>query len=181
MSKKVAVLMGGSSAEREVSLVTGAACAEGLREAGYRIIQQYMVGECVIDLVVEDDKGQRIAVQCDGDREQTMDGVEEEMARQQMLRRLGWDFIRVRGSEFFRSTDRTMKKLQRRLQAIGIAPVGPAEDSAPTGKAKQAEEPLHKRVIKRAELIRKRWKDIPTPSAVRKAAAAGKGRRRKVA
>ena len=46
---------------------------------------------------------------------------------------------------------------------------------------KQAEEPLHKRVIKRAELIRKRWKDIPTPHAVRKAAAAGKRLRRKVA
>ena len=33
MSKTVAVLMGGTSAEREVSLVTGKACAEGLREA----------------------------------------------------------------------------------------------------------------------------------------------------
>ena len=39
---------------------------------------------------------------------------------------------------------------------------------------KQADEPLHKRVIKRAELIRKRWKDIPTPDAVRQAAAAGR-------
>jgi len=37
MSKKVVVLMGGSSAEREVSLVTGKACAMGLREAGYQV------------------------------------------------------------------------------------------------------------------------------------------------
>ncbi|MBW2213797.1 MAG: DUF559 domain-containing protein [Deltaproteobacteria bacterium] len=162
-----------SELEKEVFL--------SLRDAGFRITQQYMVGECVIDLVVEDDKGKRIAVQCDGDREQTMDGVEEEMARHQMLRRLGWDFIRVRGSEFFRSRDKAINKLQRRLQAIGIAPVGPAKDAIPIKGAKQAEEPLHKRVIKRAELIRKRWKDIPTPSAVRKAAAAGKQRRRKVA
>ena len=34
MSKRVAVLMGGRSAEREVSLVTGAACVEGLRQKG---------------------------------------------------------------------------------------------------------------------------------------------------
>jgi superfamily I DNA and/or RNA helicase len=61
----------------------------GLGEAGYQIIQQYMVGECVIDLVVEDDENNRIAIQCDGDREQTMEAVEEEMARHQMLRRLG--------------------------------------------------------------------------------------------
>ena len=39
MSKTVAVLMGGSSADREVSLVTGKACAEGLREAGYQVTE----------------------------------------------------------------------------------------------------------------------------------------------
>ncbi len=37
MSKYVAVLMGGWSAEREVSLVSGAACANALRQAGYRV------------------------------------------------------------------------------------------------------------------------------------------------
>lgn len=35
MSKRVVVLMGGWSAEREVSLVSGAAVTEGLRQAGY--------------------------------------------------------------------------------------------------------------------------------------------------
>jgi hypothetical protein len=135
------------------------------------------VGECVIDLVVEDDKGNRIAIQCDGDREQTMESVEEEMARHQMLRRLGWDFIRVRGSEFFRNRDKTMKKLQRRLQEVGFTPLGPAEEPKPkklANGAKQVEEPLHKRVTKRAELIRNRWKDIPKPAAVRKAKTVGR-------
>ncbi len=37
MSKHVAVLMGGWSAEREVSLVSGACCANALREAGYQV------------------------------------------------------------------------------------------------------------------------------------------------
>ena len=37
MTRKVAVLMGGTSAEREVSLVSGAACAEALRKAGYEV------------------------------------------------------------------------------------------------------------------------------------------------
>ncbi|MGE0153989.1 MAG: D-alanine--D-alanine ligase [Reyranellaceae bacterium] len=36
-ARHVAVLMGGFSAEREVSLVSGRACAEALREAGYRV------------------------------------------------------------------------------------------------------------------------------------------------
>jgi len=50
MSKRVAVLMGGSSAEREVSLVTGQACAEGLREAGYHV-SEVDVGRDVAALV----------------------------------------------------------------------------------------------------------------------------------
>ncbi len=37
MSKRVAVLMGGPSAEREVSLDSGAACAAALREAGHEV------------------------------------------------------------------------------------------------------------------------------------------------
>jgi len=39
MSKRVAVLMGGLSPERDVSLVSGAACAKGLREAGYDVVE----------------------------------------------------------------------------------------------------------------------------------------------
>ncbi|MGF1611184.1 MAG: D-alanine--D-alanine ligase [Kiloniellales bacterium] len=37
MTKSVAVLMGGFSAEREVSLVSGKACVKALREAGYGV------------------------------------------------------------------------------------------------------------------------------------------------
>ena len=39
MSKHVAVLMGGWSAEREVSLRSGAACARALRDEGYRVTE----------------------------------------------------------------------------------------------------------------------------------------------
>lgn len=39
MSPRVAVLMGGLSAEREVSLVSGRECANALREAGYQAIE----------------------------------------------------------------------------------------------------------------------------------------------
>ena len=37
MAKHVAVLMGGWSAEREVSLRSGKACAEALDRLGYRV------------------------------------------------------------------------------------------------------------------------------------------------
>ena len=38
-STRVAVLLGGRSAEREVSLVSGAECAAALRTAGYSVIE----------------------------------------------------------------------------------------------------------------------------------------------
>ena len=37
--KHVAVLMGGWSSEREVSLSSGKACADGLRNAGYKVTE----------------------------------------------------------------------------------------------------------------------------------------------
>lgn len=37
--QRIAVLMGGPSAEREVSLVTGGACAAALRAAGYEVVE----------------------------------------------------------------------------------------------------------------------------------------------
>ncbi len=49
---------------------------------------------------------------------------------------------------------------------------GPEGEQAAAG-AKGVEEPLHKRVIKRAEQIRSRWTDIPTPAAARRAATHG--------
>ncbi|MEA1942697.1 MAG: D-alanine--D-alanine ligase [Pseudomonadota bacterium] len=39
MGKRVAVLMGGLSPERDVSLVSGAACGKALREAGYDVVE----------------------------------------------------------------------------------------------------------------------------------------------
>ncbi len=39
MAKKVAVLKGGLSVEREVSLDSGAACADALRQAGYDVVE----------------------------------------------------------------------------------------------------------------------------------------------
>ena len=58
-----------------------------------------------------------------------------------------------------------MKKLRRRLQELEIAPVGP--EAAPA-KPRDESEPLYEKVIRRAELIRNRWKDLPTTSSIRK-------------
>ena len=82
------------------------------------------------------------------------------MHRQLTLERLGWSFIRLRSSEFFRNTDAGLKKLFGRLKDAGIEPIGPVVTEAPDTEKPEA---LKEKVIKRAEMIRSRWQDIPAP------------------
>jgi very-short-patch-repair endonuclease len=138
---------------------------QSLAEAGHRITQHYQVGEYTIDLVIEGEQGNRVAVRCEGDRSQSMEAVAEEMDRQRTLERLGWEFVRVRGSEFLRTPERTMKKLIRRLTEFDIRPTGPKAEVDSGGA-----DSLDARVFKRAEMIRTRWKDIPTVTSIRRKA-----------
>ena len=129
----------------------------GLTEAKYRTTRHCQIGEYVIDLVVEGAKEHRVAIQCDGDRNQPPEELAVAMERQLTLERLGWKFIRLRGSEFFRDPDRGLQKLYRRLKEVGIDAIGPktAEDTVQANFGQE----LKERVIKRAEMIRSRWKE----------------------
>lgn len=88
---------------------------------GYKVIPQYRVGFYRIDLVVEGD-GNRRAVECDGDRFHPIEKLEEDMARQAVLERLGWSFIRIRGTEYFQDPEKTIEKLCQHLSDAGIFP-----------------------------------------------------------
>ncbi|MHC4220617.1 MAG: DUF559 domain-containing protein [Planctomycetota bacterium] len=136
---------------------------KGLTEAGYRVVLRCTVGAYVVDLVVEGE-GRRIAIQCDGDRKQLEEELPDLMHRQLTLERLGWKFIRLRSSEFFRDTDAGLKKLFGRLKEAGIEAIGPVTTDAPDT---EKPEELKKKVLKRAEMIRTRWQDIPAPPEAR--------------
>lgn len=90
----------------------------------YRVHTQWQVGAYRIDMVVEGG-GKRLAIECDGDRWH-YDKVEEDLARQALLERLGWRFIRIRGSVFYRdkslNRENAMRSIFERLQQIGILP-----------------------------------------------------------
>lgn len=93
-----------------------------LASKGYRVHPQWQVGAYRIDLVVEGN-GKRLAIECDGERWH-YDKVEEDLARQALLERLGWTFVRIRGSTFYR--DRTphrsvaMQPVFNKLNELGI-------------------------------------------------------------
>jgi hypothetical protein len=122
-------------------------------QAGYRVTAQWPVGAYRIDLVVEGNS-KRLAVECDGDRWHPIEKLEEDMARQTILERLGWRFVRVRGSQFFHDPVAAMEPVFARLQALEIFPErdGVEEDSA----AQDGQE-LKQRVIQRAKELRRLW------------------------
>ena len=96
--------------------------ATALVDRGYHIEQQWKVGSYRLDIVVICDK-KKIAIECDGERWHSGDEkIREDMERQTILERLGWRFIRIRGSEFYRNREKTLERVISSLSAHGIEP-----------------------------------------------------------
>ena len=110
-----------SAFEREVG--------EALLQAGFRVIPQYKVAGRRIDLVVED-RERRLAVECDGDEWHGPDQYEVDMARQRMLERCGWKFIRIRGSIFYANRAEAIRELIDAIRAHGVEPHAFSENEA---------------------------------------------------
>ena len=91
--------------------------------AGYHVKTQWQVGYFRIDMVVEGD-GKRLALECDGDRYHPIEKLAEDVERQAILERLGWKFVRIRGSAFYRDPDGAMEVVFAKLGELGIPPVG---------------------------------------------------------
>lgn len=123
-----------------------------LIRGGYRAIPQWTVGAYRIDIVVEGG-GKRLAIECDGDRWHPPEKLTEDMERQAVLERLGWRFVRLRGSEYFRNPDQAMARVFARLESLGILPEGNGDSSqTPDGDSE-----LLERIKRRAAELRQSW------------------------
>ncbi len=134
-----------SSFEREVM--------KRLAAAGYRVTPHWRIGTFRIDLVVEGD-GNRLAIECDGDRYYPLEKLPEAMDRQSVLERMGWIFTRIRSSEFLRNPARAMKPVFEKLQMLEIPSTGTSAGAELTG---QISHDVIDRVIRRAEELRRNW------------------------
>jgi very-short-patch-repair endonuclease len=127
-----------------------------LHASGYRTYSQWEVGAYRIDIVVASNDNRKVAVECDGDRYHSPDNLKEDMDRQLILERLGWRFVRIRGSRFFRNPEAVMASVYEGLEQLGIEPIGP-EPSPSGGQVEQTE--LRQRIIRRAEELRRNWRE----------------------
>jgi predicted RNA binding protein YcfA (HicA-like mRNA interferase family) len=80
---------------------------------------QWQVGYFRIDVVV-DGGGKRLAVECDGDRWHPLEKLAEDIERQTILERLGWQFVRIRGTAFYRNPELAMRPVFARLAELEI-------------------------------------------------------------
>lgn len=127
--------------------------AKYLAAAGYHIKQQWKVGAYRIDMVAIY-KNQKIAIECDGEKYHSSDEqVRNDIERQSVLERLGWRFIRIRGSEYFRDKAETMKRVISELEEYGIF----RETDMPDNVKADSESELLKRVKLRAAQILSSW------------------------
>ena len=125
------------------------AVAKYLAVRGYHLVQQWEVGAYRLDMVVVCGK-KRIVIECDGERYHSgEDKIREDMERQTILERLGWRFIRIRGSEYYRNPEKTMEHVIKVLSDAGIEP----EVGELSGTVVGRETELLQRVKQRAHVI----------------------------
>lgn len=123
--------------------------AKYLTARGYHLVQQWKVGAYRLDMVVVCGK-KKIVIECDGERYHSgEDKIREDMERQTILERLGWRFIRIRGSEYYRNPEKTMERVITALTDAGIEP----EDSGIHQDAAGRDTELLQRVKQRAYAI----------------------------
>ena len=83
------------------------------------VFSQYPVGFKRIDLVVESGN-QRLAIECDGDYWHGTEQYEADMDRQRQLERCGWEFFRIRQSEFYADKTACLEPLWELLKHRGM-------------------------------------------------------------
>lgn len=103
---------------------------DALTANGYHVQAQVGPRHARIDLVVEDKGGNRLAIECDGDLPATtlLQGDTWEMlwraamARERVLERAGWTFIRVAAATWYLDPEGTLERLLATLRTHGVRP-----------------------------------------------------------
>ena len=89
----------------------------------YQVIPQVKVGPYSIDLVVEGENDNRLAIELDGDKYHTADKWADDFKRQRTMERMGWTFWRCWGSSYMLDPDKCITNLIEKLDEMEIKPI----------------------------------------------------------
>ncbi|HIS96280.1 MAG TPA: DUF559 domain-containing protein, partial [Candidatus Ventricola gallistercoris] len=136
--------------------------AQALIARGYHIEQQHEVGSYRIDMIAICGN-KRVAIECDGERwHSTPEQIAQDMSRQEILERLGWTFIRIRGSEYYLHREKVMERVVQQLTEYSIMPESTEQPKTSLLK----DSTLLKTVKRRAQQIRDEWHEADLSGAV---------------
>lgn len=127
-----------------------------LLSKGYKVIPQWKVGAYRIDMVVEDGNN-KIALECDGEKWHSQDDLPNDLKRQAILERLGWKFVRIRGSAYYRHPEDTMDWVFNQLDSYDIKPN--FNENTTTENTKSDDESIVDDIKRAASIIRLDWND----------------------
>ena len=134
--------------EKQAESPFEAAVAKNLVDRGYHIVQKWKVGAYCLNMVAVCGKN-TVAIECDGERRYNGESkIREGMERQTILERIGRKFIRIRGSEFYRDTEKAVARIISELSKFGIEP-----ETATAINTDEKESELLRRVKNRAAII----------------------------
>ena len=120
---------------------------------GYDIVPQWQVGAYRIDMVARYGE-KKVAIECDGDRYHSgEENLRRDMERQTILERVGWQFIRIRGSEYYSDPDKAIRRVVTALNNMGIYKQVSGENTPGTTE----HDKLKATVINRAAQIMMEW------------------------
>ena len=87
---------------------------------GFGVIPQYEVakGRYIIDLVMLCPDGTKLAIECDGDRWHGPEQYQNDIKRQKVLERSGWQFFRVRGYEYYTNRIKALEPLWEMIPKV---------------------------------------------------------------
>lgn len=95
-----------------------------LIEKGYNVVPQVKVGVFSIDLVVEGENDQRLAIELDGDKYHLPEKWMDDWKRQRTMERVGWQFWRCWGSSYTIDPEGCIDDLIGVLTSMQIHPSG---------------------------------------------------------
>ena len=92
-----------------------------LTDLGYRVKAKQDVGSYTIDLVVESQADNRLAIECDGDS--VFGNWDDDVTKQRDLERSGWVFWRCFWSTWLMDKEGMLKALVNKLDSLNIDPI----------------------------------------------------------
>lgn len=89
-----------------------------LKRKNIDLISHFKIGKYMLDFIIENNDGKKIAIECDGDIYNTEKEYETEMKKQEVLERCGWTFIRIRASQYYFNKEKCIDEIMKKINTI---------------------------------------------------------------